>query len=120
MPVDRDSLPLPESHVIFRAMPDGAVLLSSATEVYYGLNAVGTQVWELLPTHRTLDAMCAELGQRYPDAEPEMIRADVAELLDTLVEFGLLRHASTGTPPLTDADASRPAQGAHTDASRVG
>lgn len=84
-------LPVPDPAVIFRTLPDGAVLLHTATEVYYGLNVVGARVWELLPPAvLDLDELCAQLAAEYPDADPSEVRADVVELLDELRDAGLV------------------------------
>src|SRR5688572_2049712 len=85
-------LPSPASGVMFQELDDGAVLFSPASEVYFGLNHVGAAVWALLPpVSDTLDALCAALGERYPDAPPATIAADVARLLAELGEAGLVR-----------------------------
>ena len=82
-------LPVANPDVLFRAMADGAVLFSSRDEVYFGLNAVGARVWELLAPSSTLDDVCDALQREYPDAAPELIRADVEELVAQLVANGL-------------------------------
>ena len=84
-------LPTPNESVIYRSLSDGAVLFSLADEVYFGLNAVAAEVWEMLPpAHTTLDSLCAELAARHPDVPAEELRKDVIELLDSLESFGLL------------------------------
>ena len=85
------SLPVPNVAVVFRALPDGAVLLSTETEVYFGLNVVGARVWQLLPPATThLGQLCERLAAEYPDAPAAQIRADVVELLDTLLDNRLV------------------------------
>jgi hypothetical protein len=84
-------LPLKKDGVQFRAVPDGAVLYSTEHEVYFGLNHVGTEVWNLLPpATATLDELCEKLAARYSDVGIEVIRADVAGILKELVSHGLL------------------------------
>jgi hypothetical protein len=87
-------LPRPHPGVLFQSLPDGAVLLDTRSEVYFGLNATGARIWQLLPpaTH-TLDALCTALAADYPDADPGTLRADAAALLDTLHEAGLTDSA---------------------------
>lgn len=83
-------LPAPHPQVIHQALPDGAVLFSTADEVYFGLNAVASRVWELLaPGLETVEELCAALQLEYPDASPDTIRADVLELLEQLDASGL-------------------------------
>jgi hypothetical protein len=84
-------LPTRNPKIIFKALATGAVLYSPQDEVYFGLNPVGVRVWELLPpVTQQLDEVCRTLQSEYPDAPAEMIRADVAELLEELEKLGLV------------------------------
>ncbi|HEX6533536.1 MAG TPA: PqqD family protein [Gemmatimonadaceae bacterium] len=84
-------LPVANPKVIFKALSDGAVLFSTEDEVYFGLNAVGARVWELLPpASSTLDELCATIAAQYPDVDPQMILADVRELLGELAAHRLV------------------------------
>jgi hypothetical protein len=84
-------LPTRNEAVIYRSLSEGAVLFSLTDEVYFGLNAVAAEVWELLPpAHVSLDSLCAELAARHPEVPPAELRADVVELLNSLQSFGLL------------------------------
>lgn len=90
-----EALPVANPTVVFRPIAEGAVLLSTTDEVYYGLNPVGTRVWELLPPAcRTLDELCDQLSSEYRDVSPEIIRADVVELLRSLLAHGLVQPAA--------------------------
>lgn len=84
---------LPKRHpaVLCQTVAEGAILLHTEREIYFGLNAVGTQVWELLPPKCSdLGELCAELGRRYPEVEPAHLRTDVNELLGALAAQELL------------------------------
>lgn len=83
-------LPSARAAVVWSALPDGAVLFATDTEVYYSLNPVGTLIWELLPRVTSLDELCAAVHAEYPDATPLQVRADVVELLDDLERAGLV------------------------------
>ena len=84
-------LPSPAPGVIARDMADGAVLFRAISETYFGLNAVGAQVWALLPpANRTAEEVCAELCSRYPDVPPQQIGSDVMSLLAALREAELV------------------------------
>ena len=84
-------LPKPKSSVVYRAMPDGAVLFSPAEETYFGLNEAGACIWEnLAPVRSTIEEVCAEVSKRFPDAEPARVREDVGQLIKELVEGGLV------------------------------
>lgn len=97
------ALPVPADDVVYSRVPDGAVLLSTEQEVYYGLNEVGARVWELLPESDDLDDLCGELHEEYPDGGAERIRRDVRELLGDLREHGLVGSLDFQTdPPAAD------------------
>jgi hypothetical protein len=80
-------LPSPHPSVVFRTVSDGAVLLHTELEIYFGLNSVGSRVWQLLPPGcRNLDELCTSLRRSYPDVADDELRADVVELLGQLRE----------------------------------
>ncbi len=78
-------LPRPHPGVLFKTVSDGAVLLHIEEEIYFGLNAVGAHVWQLLPPMCTeIDELCARLAGSYPGVPPEVLRTDVLDLLAEL------------------------------------
>jgi hypothetical protein len=100
-------LPVANPLVVYKPVSEGAVLLHSGTEVYFGLNPVGARIWELLPpVCRTLDQLCAVLHQSYPTVELDALRQDVTEILDDLVGHGLLIVNREGAGVGSDASAA--------------
>lgn len=94
-------LPTRNPNVIFKALATGAVLYSTADEVYFGLNPVGVRVWELLPpAQQTLDGLCGVLCSEYPDVPAEVIRGDVAEILEELSKLGLVERTDAPKQPV--------------------
>lgn len=94
-------LPTRNPNVIFKALATGAVLYSTADEVYFGLNPVGVRVWELLPpAQQTLDGLCGVLCTEYPDVPAEVIRSDVAEILEELSKLGLVERTDAPKQPV--------------------
>lgn len=84
-------LPHPSPTAIFKELDEGGVLLSTADEVYFGVNAVGAKIWSMLPpVSRTFGEMCAELERQYPDAGAQRIRADAQEFIEALIAGGLV------------------------------
>jgi hypothetical protein len=75
--------------VIYRELAGEVVLLNLQSGVYYGLDAVGSRVWQLLMQSRGLDEVCAILVDEY-DVGPETLRADVDRLVGELSDKGLL------------------------------
>lgn len=84
-------MPRASSAVICQRVGEGAVLLHSEQEVYYGLNAVGLRVWELLPpVSSSVADLVAVLCGEFPDVPGDVIAADVHELLEELRGHGLV------------------------------
>lgn len=65
------------------------VILDLKSESYFGLDEVGTRIWQLLQEHEnvqtTLDSMLAEF-----DVDKERLETDVHELLEKLIKQGLV------------------------------
>jgi Coenzyme PQQ synthesis protein D (PqqD) len=84
-------LPRPHPGVIYNVVSAGAVLLHAPAEIYFGLNGVGSRVWQLLPPQcRDLEEMCDRLSREYPDACPQQIQTDVCDLLAALEDHQLV------------------------------
>lgn len=66
------------------------VILHRDVGKYYGLNEVGTFVWELIQEPRSVDELCQEVTEEY-DVEPERCRNDIKELLVDLAEKNLVQ-----------------------------
>lgn len=83
-----DRVAAPES-VLMREMSGEAVLLNLDNESYYGLDDVGTRMWNVLTTSPSIQDAYAALLTEY-DVEPERLEADLRELIGQLVEQGLV------------------------------
>jgi hypothetical protein len=69
---------------------DNTVLLSVAVGLYFGLDAVGGRIWELLDTPRTVGEICIALGEEF-EVDADTCRADVLGFIGDLVERGIIR-----------------------------
>ena len=76
--------------VLFQEVSGETVLLDLASEQYFGLDEVGTRVWQLLNEGQSLDAMLEVLLGEY-EVERERLEADVRALLESLIEAGLVQ-----------------------------
>ncbi len=76
--------------VLFQEVSGEAVLLDLASEQYFGLNGVGTRIWELLGEHATLQPIVEVLAMEF-DADPTRIRDDLLTLLSDLLVAGLVK-----------------------------
>lgn len=66
------------------------VILHRDVGKYYGLNEVGTFVWELLQEPRSVEELRHEVVETY-DVEPARCQNDIEELLIDLGERDLVR-----------------------------
>lgn len=66
-----------------------SVLLNLESERYFGLDDVGTRVWQHLLEHRQLERVCMEMHKEF-DVDESTLRADVLRLVDELVEAGIV------------------------------
>lgn len=75
--------------VLFRLVGDEGVLLNLKTELYLGLDPVGARMWTVLNDAPSIQAAYDSLLREY-DVEPERLQQDLHELLDRLLEQGLI------------------------------
>jgi hypothetical protein len=62
---------------------------------FYTLNSTGSLIWKLLESPRTVTQLAMAFAQEYEVVEPEMARRDVADLLDEMMEFGLVEVSAS-------------------------
>ena len=82
--------------VAWTQLPDGAVLFSPESEVYYAVNQAGAAIWELLASGEKdcdVDALSLAVQELFPDASRQQIRNDVAEILADFAQNNLLVEA---------------------------
>ena len=91
----------PPAHVMVRFLDRESVLLNLETEQYFGLDETGTRMWQLVTGSPNIDAAYQELLAEF-DVEPELRRSNLMELLNRLVDSGLLEvlpAEDVGTAP---------------------
>lgn len=69
--------------VVFRNLDGEAVLLDLGSGTYFGLNEVGTRIWQMIEAGDDEPAIVSTLAAEYA-AEPAAIAADVERLLGEL------------------------------------
>ncbi|HLK51571.1 MAG TPA: PqqD family protein [Bryobacteraceae bacterium] len=84
-----EALIKPAPHAVSCELSGETVILDTASDRYFALTAIGTQIWDWLQTPCTLAALCERLRQEY-DVTPEQCHADVSALLDQLAQHGLI------------------------------
>jgi hypothetical protein len=88
MTIPLDSVVAASDDAVFRELDGESVLLNLETGMYFGLDAVGTRVWQLAGDGGSLRGIRERLVEEY-DAEPSVIERDLLALADTLVTKGL-------------------------------
>jgi hypothetical protein len=77
--------------VVSRVLDGEAVLLDLREGIYFGLNEVGTRIWELLGEGATVAELRAKIFEEF-DVEEAVASADLVELLDELLDRGLIER----------------------------
>lgn len=75
--------------VICRELSGETVLLNLESGVYYGLDAVGTRVWQLIMQGHTIANVCDTMLEEY-DVSPDVLNADVTRLVGELRDRGIV------------------------------
>jgi len=91
------------SDVLFRLVGNEAVLLNLKTELYLGLDPVGTEMWAVLTNTSSIEAAYDSLLQEF-DVHPQRLRQDLNDFIEKLLVQGLIEIKS---PELEMAGQSR-------------
>lgn len=87
----------PESRVvrsedfITSTVDNELVMMSLEKGTYYGLDAIGSQIWENIAAPITIDALCQKLIDAF-EVDPAQCQADVLAFLNELHQEGMV-HA---------------------------
>lgn len=76
--------------VLFQELQREAVLLNLKSGIYFGLDAIGTRIWQLFSTHHVLSAVAREIVEEY-DVTPDVCETDLLRLVSDLEQKGLVK-----------------------------
>ncbi len=76
--------------VLSRVIDDEAVLLELSSGTYFGLNEVGSEIWQLIADGATTNELRQRLMQKF-DVDPETLDRDLRELVAELLQRGLVK-----------------------------
>lgn len=93
---------VPSPDVLVQELEGEAVLLNLASERYFGLDDVGTRIWQHLADCGRLDRVCERMQEEF-DVDVETLRADVLRLVEELIAAGIVIVAPAAG---NDTDAS--------------
>lgn len=87
--------------VIFQQLDGEAVLLSTQSEIFFGLDPVGTQIWQLLEEHGDVRTVARTLLQKYEVGEEELEK-QLLEFIEKLYAKGLVVIEPINPPTSTN------------------
>ena len=79
----------PREGVVFQQLHDEAVLLNLDSGLYFGLDPIGTRIWNLLAERQSLPQIVSAIMAEY-DVDDEQCQADLLKLLGDLEAQGLV------------------------------
>ncbi|MFN8633897.1 MAG: PqqD family protein [Chloroflexota bacterium] len=80
----------PVEDVVTATLDDETVLLNVVSGVYFGLDEVGTRIWQLMVDGGDHDAIVSRLADEYDVGVPQL-SSDVSAFLAELQAQGLVR-----------------------------
>ena len=80
------------AHVLSQPLEHETILLNLSTGVYFGLDPIGTRVWQHLRERGRLGTMLAALQEEF-EVEPLRLAQDVQRLMRRLKQDGLIEYA---------------------------
>ena len=83
--------------IVHRNLEGESVILNLNTSTYFGLDPVGTRIWNLLQDQVTLERIRAQLLAEYEVSEGQCTE-DMLTLVNQLLEKGLVEFTN-GTAP---------------------
>ncbi len=78
-------------------LEDETVILHLKDGIYFGLNQVGTRIWNLLEVYRSVGEIRDTLLEEY-EVEPAQVEGDLLELVKELHAKGLIEIKSEKAP----------------------
>ncbi|MFH0709209.1 MAG: PqqD family peptide modification chaperone [Pseudomonadota bacterium] len=88
--LDENAAIIRKNEVIFSEMDGELVMMDLDKNSYFGLNAVGKEIWELLSEANTIGGLCATLMQKY-NVDLQRCKQDVTAHVDKMVEVGIVK-----------------------------
>lgn len=87
------------SKYLYSEIDSEAVILDVNSGTYFGLNEVSNRIWQLLQTPTALDNLVAQIMEEY-EVAPEQATADVQNLLDNMLNAGLIEVVHESVAPI--------------------
>lgn len=85
MNIDRQSILLRNNDIVFSEIDGETVMMDANFENYFGLDSIGTRVWQLLEEEISFGQLCEKLLNEY-DVNQETCLNDVVPFVQHLAE----------------------------------
>jgi hypothetical protein len=93
--LSRSDVLVRDDEELLTTVVDGELIGMSVEQgACYGLNSVGTRIWELLAEPRSIDDLCDQLTDEYDVEDDECLR-EVLELVEDLRAEGLVKVSAS-------------------------
>jgi hypothetical protein len=92
--ISLEAIVVQDSEPVTATIDDEVVMLSVSAGAYFGLNGIGSEIWNRLREPKRISDLCKELANQY-EGDRETISRDVASFVQALLERGLLRLVPT-------------------------
>jgi len=87
--ISDDMIVVRSAEPLTAAIDGEIVMLSPDQGAYFGLNAVGSSIWQLIEVPRTVSSVCRAMTSEY-DVDGQTCRTEVVAFLDDLERAGLV------------------------------
>ncbi len=88
-PISLDCRAAAGPDVVFRELDGEAVILNLETGLYFGLNEMGTRIWQLIEAHGEVRRVFDALREEF-DVADDRLRDDLLALVEQLRDKGLV------------------------------
>ena len=78
------------SDILTQEVSGETVILDLNSESYFGLDEIGTRIWQLIQEQKDLKSVTATMLNEY-DVEEKQLAEDIEDLLAKLDEAGLIK-----------------------------
>lgn len=88
--IKMDSKIVRETHLVFNEMDGETIMMSIENGEYYGMNSMGSRIWKLLETPRSVTEICDTLLPDY-DVTPDQCAKDLIPFLNKMAKKGVIK-----------------------------
>lgn len=78
-------------NAFFSKSEENAVILNYDNGMYYGLDSIGSEYWELLQEYKEFELVIEKMHSKYQDVPRVVLESDLNELIRELIGKGLVK-----------------------------